>query len=150
MAFPDTGLWIPNITQANDIDWTSLKVALVKDTWSPSIDGTYSYSSIGSDEASGTGYSSGGMSLTSVSVDRTGGKFVVTADQPVFSGLSGVADVAGCVFYCDTSSSPVANAIVAVTKFSETAGSVSGTLTIPLLSSPSTNTVVAIRNPGVS
>lgn len=148
MAFPNTGLWIPNITQANNIDWTNLKAALVKSTWNPSIDSTYGYGSLGSDEASGTGYTAGGKTLTGVTVSRTGGKFQVTADDLTWSA-STLTDVQGMILYCPTATTPVANAVVAVYKFSTVGNNTSGTFTVPWLDSPATNTVVYFANPGV-
>lgn len=148
MAFPNTGLWMPNITQANDINWSDLKGALVKSTWNPSIDSIYGYGSLGADEVSGTGYTTGGKALTTIVLDRTGGKFLVTADDLAWTG-STLSDVQGLVVYCPSATSPVASPILAVYKFTETGFNASGTFTVPWLDTPSANTVLYLANPGV-
>ncbi len=148
MAFPDTGLWIPNITQANDIDWTDLKAALVKSTWDPSIDSTYGYGSLGSDEVSGTGYTAGGQALSGISVSRAGGIFQVTANDLSWASAT-LSDVQGMIVYCPTATTPVSNAVVAVYKFSSVGDNAGGTFTVPWLDSPVANTVVYLANPGV-
>lgn len=148
MAFPSTGLWMPNITQANDIDWTNLKAALVKSTWNPSIDSTYGYGSLSTDEASGTGYTAGGKALTSVVVDRTAGKFLITADDLAWAG-STLTDIQGMIVYCPSATIPLTNPVVAVYKFSTAGNNASGTFTVPWLDTPSTNTVLYLANPGV-
>lgn len=144
MALPTTGLIIPNIfADGHDIDWDgdTFKCALFNSSWSPDVDSVLGYTS--TNEVSGTGYTAGGKALTSVSITRSGGQFLLTADDVEWTGAT-LSDVAAAAVYSDNATSPASKPIVAVFKLAETGANNGGTFKIVWPDSPSTNTVIHI------
>lgn len=84
----------------------TLKVALFPSTYSANIDTDQFWSDISASEVSGTGYTAGGATLTTVSVtqDNANDKAVLDADDVTFSTvtLTGVNAVRYAVLYKDT------------------------------------------------
>ena len=160
---PITGVWFPNVLVANDITWgTNLKVCAVLDTWNPDVDLALGYDTVGPNvsgqtpfdhEASGSGYTAGGINLTNVGYSVAGGRFTLTADDVVFSSVT-LAGVRHVVFYDPNATTPVANPIVAVYTYTDLLTNSGGNFTVPLADisdgAPVDNCVAALRNPGVS
>ena len=91
--------------QANgEIDFSNdtIKCALFESTYTPDIDADSFFDDISANESSGTGYTSGGIALTNVTVtkDNTNDRAVIDADDVAFTGLS--VDYQYVVFYKDT------------------------------------------------
>ena len=113
----------------HDLDGHTLKLALIKSGES----GTYgaastNYSDItgNSDEASGTGYSSGGATLGSVAITLDGTTAIV--DFADVSFTNSTISAAGAMIY-NTSAS---NKAIAVITFSGTVASTAGTFTVTM------------------
>lgn len=148
MALPTTGLVIPTVfADGHNIDWDgdTWKCALFNSSWSPSLTSALGYST--TNECSGTGYTAGGKALTGVSITRTGGQFLFTADDVEWTA-STLTDVAAAAVYSDTATSPVADPIVAVFQLAVSGANSGGTFTVKWPDSPATNTVIHI--PGAS
>lgn len=147
MALPTTGLVIPNIfATASDIDWTDTsagawKYALFNSSWSPDVGTALGYTT--TNECSGTGYTAGGKALTTVSITRTGGQFLLTADDVEFTGAT-LTDVACGALYYNDGTSPVTKPIVAIHKLASIGANNGGYFKIPFPDSPSTNTVIRV------
>lgn len=106
----------------------TFKAALAAATWTPG-GSTYAgtstdarYADIGSDEISGTGYTSGGQALTSVTLTRSGGTVKFTSAAPswgsstltakwliIYDNTSTNKDIIGYVDLNNTSSSTTAS-----------------------------------------
>lgn len=90
-----------------DIDWdsVSLKAMLVTASYSPNYD-THEFRTDVTNEVTGTGYSSGGISLTSeaASLDTSANHLKFDAADADFGTLT-VSGIAGLVVYVDTGSS---------------------------------------------
>jgi len=131
----------------HDLDTDTLKLALIK----ASPTGTYgaattNYSDVtgNSDEASGTGYSAGGQTITvptdgSSSIINLSGTtaFVDFADE-AFNNVTVSAD--GCIIY----NSSQLNKAIAVFDFGGTVSATSGTLTVQFPTQDATNAVIRL------
>ena len=70
----------------HDLDTDTLKIALIKESPSSNFGaGTTNFSDLGSDEASGTGYTSGGQNLDSATITLSGSTAFVDFADEVFS-----------------------------------------------------------------
>ena len=125
----------------HDLDTDTLKIALIKA--SPS--GTYgaattNYSDVtgNSDEASGSGYSAGGGTLTSPVITLTGTTAFVDFADEAFSNVTVSAD--GCIIYNSSQS----NKAIAVFDFGGTVSATSGTLTVQFPTADATNAVIRL------
>lgn len=89
------------------IDWDTdtIKCLLCTATYSPNQD-THQYRSDVTNEVSGTGYTSGGVTLTGKTISYSSGTKTLTmdADNPTWSGVT-IAQIRFAVFYVDTGSS---------------------------------------------
>ncbi len=144
MALPNTGIVIPNIfADGHDIDWDgdTFKCALFNSSWSPDVDSVLGYTT--TNEVTGTGYTAGGKALTSVSITRSGGQFLFTADDVEFTGAT-LTDVAAAAVYSDNASSPVSKPIIAVFKLTATGANNGGTFRIIWSDNPVDNTIIHI------
>jgi hypothetical protein len=81
----------------------TIKVALFKSTYTPNIDTDIYFSDISANEASGTGYTSGGVTLTSpvVTTDTTNDRGVFSGANTTFSSVT-LADFRYVVAYKST------------------------------------------------
>lgn len=146
MALPTTGLVIPNVyATASDIDWTDTsagawKYALFNTSWSPDLTSALGYTT--TNECSGTGYTAGGIALTSVTISRTG-QLLMTCANITFTGVT-VTDVACGALYYDDGTSPVTKPIVAIHRLASVGANNGGEFRIPLPSTPSTNTLIYV------
>ena len=125
----------------HDLDTDTLKIALIKA--SPS--GTYgaattNYSDVtgNSDEASGSGYSAGGGTLTSPVITLTGTTAFVDFADEAFTNVTVSAD--GCIIYNSSQS----NKAIAVFDFGGTVSATSGTLTVQFPTADASNAVIRL------
>ena len=126
----------------HDLDTDVLKIALIKS----SMAGTYgasttNYSDVtgNSDEASGTGYSTGGIQLTGASITLDGSTAIVDfTPDPIFEDVTLSAD--GCIIY-NTSQS---NKAICVIDFGGTVSAVAGNLTIQFPDADASNAIIHI------
>lgn len=132
MALPDTGFVAANLfADSNNIDWDgdTFKCALYTSAWSPDLSSAIGYSA--TNEVSGTGYTAGGIALTSVVITRNTTGFKMAAADIVFTGAT-LTDVAAAAVYSDTATAPVSKPLVAVFKLSESGANNGGTFTLTL------------------
>ena len=125
----------------HDLDTNTLKLALIKA--SPS--GTYgvattNYSDVtgNSDEASGTGYTTGGVTLSGATIGTDGTTAHVDFTDVTFSNASVSAD--GCIIYNSSQS----NKAIAVFDFGSTQTSTSGDFVITFPTADASNAIVRI------
>ena len=125
----------------HDLDTHTLKLALIKA--SPS--GTYgaattNYSDVtgNSDEASGTGYTTGGQNLDGATISTDGTTAIVDFTDEVFSSATVSAD--GCIIYNSSQS----NKAIAVFDFGGTVSATSGTLTVQFPTADASNAVIRL------
>lgn len=106
MAARAYGKFVQHVAKADiDFDTAQLKALLVGSGYTPDYDANEFRSDITS-EVSGTGYTAGGISLTSESItlDTTNHRLKVDADDANFGTLT-VSGIVGLVVYVDTGSS---------------------------------------------
>jgi len=125
----------------HDLDTDTIKIALIKA--SPS--GTYNasttnYSDVttNSDEVTGTGYTSGGNTLTSASISLDGSVAIVDFADITWTNATISAD--GCILYNDTK----ADRAIAVIDFGGTVTSTSGNFTVSLPAADASNAIIRI------
>lgn len=125
----------------HDLDTDDIKIALIKA--SPS--GTYNasttnYSDVtgNSDEATGTGYSSGGQSLDGASITSSGTTAFVDFTDEIFEDVTVSTD--GCIIYNASAS----NAAIAVISFGGTISSSAGDITIEFPAADASNAIIRI------
>ena len=125
----------------HDLDTHTLKLALIKA--SPS--GTYNaattnYSSVtgNSDEASGSGYSSGGQNLDGAAISVSGTTAIVDFTDEVFASATVSAD--GCIIY----NSSASNKAICVIDFGGTKTSTNGDFTIQFPTADASNAIIRI------
>ena len=120
----------------HDLDGNTLKLALY--TSSATLDAsTTAYST--TNESSGTGYTAGGETVTSVAVSLSGNvAFVDFADVSFTSAT--ISDAAGALLY----NSSVSDKAIAVIDFGSTKSVTGGTLTITLPSANASNALIRV------
>ncbi|MFO1185834.1 MAG: hypothetical protein U1E56_13785 [Bauldia sp.] len=123
------------------------KIALIK----ASPTGTYGAASVNysditgnSDEASGTGYSAGGLALTNVNPSNPSGAVAIATfgANPSWAGAS--ISVAGCMIYNTARRGDSANRAVGVFDFGGTQTVTGGTLTLVLPTADAANALLRI------
>lgn len=125
----------------HDLDGHTLKLALIKSGES----GTFGAASTNfsnitdtSDEASGTGYSSGGATLGSVSIALDGTTAIVDFADVSFSNST--ISASGAMIY-NTSAS---NRAIAVISFGGTVASTAGTFTVTMPAADASNAIIRL------
>ena len=125
----------------HDLDGHTLKLALIKSSES----GTYgaastNYSDItgNSDEASGTGYSSGGATLGSVAITTSCTTALVDFADVEFT--SSTISASGAMIY----NSSAGNRAIAVISFGGTVASTAGTFTVTMPTADSSNAIIRL------
>jgi len=125
----------------HDLDGHTLKLALIKSGES----GTFGAASTNfsnitdtSDEASGTGYSSGGATLGSVSIALDG--TTATVDFADVSFSNSTISASGAMIY-NTSAS---NRAIAVISFGGTVASTAGTFTVTMPTADASNAIIRL------
>lgn len=98
------------LSGAIDLTSDTIKVALVTSSYTPDQDGDADFSDV-SDEITGTGYTAGGATLTSLSVtqDNTNDRGVFDADDVTWS--TSTITARGAVVYKSTGTSATSNLI---------------------------------------
>ena len=125
----------------HDLDGHTLKLALIKSGES----GTFGAASTNfsnitdtSDEASGTGYSSGGATLGSVSIALDG--TTATVDFADVSFSNSTISASGAMIY----NSSASNRAIAVISFGGTVASTAGTFTVTMPTADSSNAIIRL------
>ena len=125
----------------HDLDGHTLKLALIKSSESGTFGAaSTNFSNItdSSDEASGTGYSSGGATLGSVSIVLDG--TTATVDFADVSFTNSTISAAGAMIY-NTSAS---NRAIAVISFGGTVASTAGTFTVTMPTADASNAIIRL------
>ena len=123
----------------HDLDTDSLKIALIKVSPTSSYGAaTTNYSNLGSDEATGTNYTSGGQALNSATITLSGSTAFVDFADEVFPNLT--ISAAGALIY----NSSQANKAVAVFNFGSTVTSTAGDFTVVFPAADASNAVIRI------
>ena len=111
----------------HDLDGHTLKLALIKSGESGTFGASSTnFSELSSDEASGTGYSSGGATLGSVSIVLDGTTAIV--DFADVSFTNSTISASGAMIYNASAS----NRAIAVISFGGTVASTAGTFTVTM------------------
>ena len=125
----------------HDLDGHTLKLALIKSGESGTYNETSTnYSDItgNSDEASGTGYSSGGATLGSVAITTSGTTAFVDFADVSFSNST--ISASGAMIY----NSSAGNRAIAVISFGGTVASTAGTFTVTMPTADSSNAIIRL------
>tara|TARA_A100001515_G_C4549910_1_gene203067 strand:+ start:259 stop:696 length:438 start_codon:yes stop_codon:yes gene_type:complete len=125
----------------HDLDGHTLKLALIKSGES----GTFGAASTNfsnitdtSDEASGTGYSSGGATLGSVAITTSGTTAFVDFADVSFSNST--ISASGAMIY----NSSASNRAIAVISFGGTVASTAGTFTVTMPTADASNAIIRL------
>ena len=125
----------------HDLDGHTLKLALIKSSESGTFGAaSTNFSNItdSSDEASGTGYSSGGATLGSVSIALDG--TTATVDFADVSFSNSTISASGAMIY----NSSASNRAIAVISFGGTVASTAGTFTVTMPTADSSNAIIRL------
>ena len=125
----------------HDLDGHTLKLALIKSSESGTFGAaSTNYSDItgNSDEASGTGYSSGGATLGSVAITTSGTTAFVDFADVSFSNST--ISASGAMIY----NSSASNRAIAVISFGGTVASTAGTFTVTMPTADSSNAIIRL------
>ena len=123
----------------HDLDGHTLKLALIKSGESGTFGAaSTNFSELSSDEASGTGYSSGGATLGSVSIALDGTTATVYFADVSFSNST--ISASGAMIY-NTSAS---NRAIAVISFGGTVASTAGTFTVTMPAADASNAIIRL------
>ena len=125
----------------HDLDGHTLKLALIKSGESGTFGAaSTNFSNItdSSDEASGTGYSSGGATLGSVAITTSGTTAFVNFADVSFSNST--ISASGAMIY-NTSAS---NRAIAVISFGGTVASTAGTFTVSMPTADASNAIIRL------
>jgi len=125
----------------HDLDGHTLKLALIKSGESGTFGAaSTNFSNItdSSDEASGTGYSSGGATLGSVAITTSGTTAFVDFADVSFSNST--ISASGAMIY-NTSAS---NRAIAVISFGGTVASTAGTFTVSMPTADASNAIIRL------
>ena len=125
----------------HDLDGHTLKLALIKSGESGTFGAaSTNFSNItdSSDEASGTGYSSGGATLGSVSIALDG--TTATVDFADVSFSNSTISASGAMIY----NSSASNRAIAVISFGGTVASTAGTFTVTMPTADSSNAIIRL------
>jgi len=125
----------------HDLDGHTLKLALIKSSESGTYNATSTnYSDItgNSDEASGTGYSSGGATLGSVVIDTSGTTAFVDFADVEFT--SSTISASGAMIY----NSSASNRAIAVISFGGTVASTAGTFTVAMPTANASDAIIRL------
>ena len=125
----------------HDLDGHTLKLALIKSGESGTFGAaSTNFSNItdSSDEASGTGYSSGGATLGSVSITLDGTTAIVDFADVSFSNST--ISASGAMIY----NSSASNRAIAVISFGGTVASTAGTFTVTMPAADASNAIIRL------
>lgn len=125
----------------HDLDTDTIKLALIKDTPTGTYDATttnYSDVTGNTDEATGTGYTAGGVTLDNVTISSSSETALVDIDDEVIATATISAD--GCIIY----NASKANRAIAVIDFGGTKTSTNGNFTIDFPTSGVSSSIIRI------
>ena len=125
----------------HDLDGHTLKLALIKSGESGTFGAaSTNFSNItdSSDEASGTGYSSGGATLGSVAITTSGTTAFVDFADVSFSNST--ISASGAMIY----NSSASNRAIAVISFGGTVASTAGTFTVTMPAADASNAIIRL------
>ena len=125
----------------HDLDGHTLKLALIKSGESGTFGAaSTNFSNItdSSDEASGTGYSSGGATLGSVAITTSGTTAFVDFADVSFSNST--ISASGAMIYITSAS----NRAIAVISFGGTVASTAGTFTVTMPAADASNAIIRL------
>jgi len=125
----------------HDLDTDTIKLALIKDTPTGTYDATttnYSDVTGNTDEATGTGYAAGGVTLDNVTITSSSETALVDIDDEVIATATISAD--GCIIY----NASKANRAIAVIDFGGTKTSTNGNFTIDFPTSGVSSSIIRI------
>lgn len=123
----------------HDLDGHTLKLALIKSGESGTFGAaSTNFSELSSDEASGTGYSSGGATLGSVSIALDG--TTATVDFADVSFSNSTISASGAMIY----NSSASNRAIAVISFGGTVASTAGTFTVTMPAADASNAIIRL------
>ena len=125
----------------HDLDGHTLKLALIKSGESGTFGAaSTNFSNItdSSDEASGTGYSSGGATLGSVAITTSGTTAFVDFADVSFSNST--ISASGAMIY----NSSASNRAIAVISFGGTVASTAGTFTVSMPAADASNAIIRL------
>ena len=123
----------------HDLDGHTLKLALIKSGESGTFGASSTnFSELSSDEASGTGYSSGGATLGSVSITLDGTTAIVDFADVSFSNST--ISASGAMIY----NSSASNRAIAVISFGGTVASTAGTFTVTMPTADASNAIIRL------
>lgn len=114
-----------------DLDSDTLKVMLTTSSYTPNQD-TDQYKSAVTNEVTGTGYTAGGQTLTSVSVAYSASTNTLTLDAADPSWASSTITARRAVFYDDTPAASTAKPLIAWWDFGADVSSSGGPFTLTI------------------
>jgi len=85
-----------------DMDTDDIKCALLDSGWTPSLSADADWADISANEISQTGYTAGGLSVTSLSYANVAGTVTFDCDDPAWTAGAGGIAARYCVFYDNT------------------------------------------------
>lgn len=114
-----------------EIDWDTdtVKVALCTSTYTPAQD-THDYFNDITNEVTGTGYTAGGATLASKTVNYTAGTNTTTFDAADVSWPSSTITARYAIIYVDTAGASSTDPLIGYVDFGENVSSSSGTFSI--------------------
>lgn len=145
MAITASGLFVPSIiniftnTIAVDLgSETNIKVALLSNLATPNFDTHDYWGDLSANEVTGTGWSAGGVALTSTALSASSGTLLFDAADVSESNttLGDPNPVRGCVIYDDSVTTPTADAMICLVNFGSDYSTVDGTFAIQWSSAP--------------
>lgn len=114
-----------------EIDWDTdtVKVALCTSTYTPAQD-THDYFNDITNEVTGTGYTAGGATLASKTVNYTAGTNTTTFDAADVSWTTSTITARYAVIYVDTAGASSTDPLIGYVDFGENVSSSAGTFSI--------------------
>lgn len=115
-----------------EVDWDSdtIKVALLSSSYTPNQDTHDYFDDVSSYEVSGTGYTSGGATLSSKTVTYDGTSNVIILDAADTTWATSTITARYAVVYDDSGSTAAAKALIGYVDFGSDQSSTNGNFTI--------------------
>lgn len=114
-----------NNTAALDLEAETNKVAMITNSATPNFDTHDFFNDLSANEVSGTGYSAGGVALTSTEITVSSGTLVYDAADTSWTSSS-ISSARAAVLYCDA----VADELVCLVNFGADYATTNGTFQI--------------------
>lgn len=142
MAVTASGLFVPSIiniftnTIAVDLgSETNIKCALISNSATPNFDTHDYWGDLSANEVSGTGWSAGGVVLTSTALSASSGTLLFDAAD-VSQSSTTLTNARAAVIYDDSVATPTADAMICLVNFGADYSTVAGTFAITWSSAP--------------